>query len=1225
METNQERIEERKGIIVIGMISSGKSTFLNSLLGITYLEANDNITTKLVVIIRYNEELKEPKFYHLKILQEGFENGYYFIKDGEESIGEEKIIQKISEINKKEAQLSENGEPEYSSLFYMLETNIKNIENKEFLKSHDFYDIPGLNEFMRSNNENNKIDIKKEEKVDMENKEYLEDNEEEEKNDDEKNDDEKNDDEKNNYAKESNEDMRYIKGIFKYLKNIIERKIIVLSSENYYKPQNLQILQEIKNYLNIPLKDNLIILNKIDISNNRKYTISDCKQFYVNNIDSTIFNINNNTFVPLNSMQFQNELLMKEDYKYYYLYYLNLYKEKYVNITEDESKLIKKIPFIEFLVNQITIGKKKEEKMTYLEELASEFKEENFEIIKNIYEEAKKKTNMIIDYGIDFDDEYDDSVIYMKAFYENFEKKTNFPNYSEDVLSILNYFNNFKDKSENLETAPLAQKTEEGPETKAIKMLKNIFQKLKKYVNKNDEDNIINDLSSNLDIMEKFILNDRKIYIPFIGVSSAGKTTIINCIVGYKLFPEALNECTTRGIIIEYSPDIVELYEMQIDSDKNYYVFNEKNKVAEGYKEVREYLESLNARYGNNENKYFYKVKTTIKSFDDFGFDDELKKRILMIDLPGPDTKNNKFNKLINNQRTSYEKLLIISSSFIYINKGRAIKSIENQKILKQLYTNIQDTSSLSGIDYLKACLFVINIFGNLSENELELNTINEDLSTILFDPKDKIFEISKKEIKSTIFNAKNFYDFLKESVLLQDHESLFEEYKKEFLNQDELSVFKKDNFPRYCLQKLKSKLKDLGFSNINTMKCTDEFLNKIKNIFTGIMNALNLELKINDNKIISDIANMLFPYLNEETIKDNMNAYKNAYSEGFLENLKNQIIFSKIYKDEDYIKKLKGILKYFDTFFKSNIKKPVSTTFEKLQAKKKEFSKGLENIFKGFNTDNFFNEAKESIEVEIKKNKNLIKHYMNEKKEADEILNIVKNETKVHFDLLEEKINNKINNFNKEIEKFIQQIKEITEIYNQTEDLKNNEQYINSFNDLLLSNKHFFFNKEENNDSFISKILSIFYSIKYFFKKKNDENVIKEKIDELKLDLLNNLNRKKRLFNLKLEDQRIKIKANFKSILCLSFSDLSNIEEKEWKECKKIYYEAKGYLLSNEKEENDEECEKDEENEKKDEENEKSEENEKENNNKIEDKEKDKDGENDKERKEEEKEKNNK
>ena len=40
--------------------------------------------------------------------------------------------------------------------------------------------------------------------------------------------------------------MKYIKGIFKYIKTKIERQIIILNIETYYKPQNLQIIKEIK-------------------------------------------------------------------------------------------------------------------------------------------------------------------------------------------------------------------------------------------------------------------------------------------------------------------------------------------------------------------------------------------------------------------------------------------------------------------------------------------------------------------------------------------------------------------------------------------------------------------------------------------------------------------------------------------------------------------------------------------------------------------------------------------------------------------------------------------------------------------------------------------------------------------------------------------------------------------------------------------------------------------
>ena len=50
-------------IPVIGKISSGKSTFLNSLLGIDCLESATKIATKFFCIIRHNENNKTPRLY----------------------------------------------------------------------------------------------------------------------------------------------------------------------------------------------------------------------------------------------------------------------------------------------------------------------------------------------------------------------------------------------------------------------------------------------------------------------------------------------------------------------------------------------------------------------------------------------------------------------------------------------------------------------------------------------------------------------------------------------------------------------------------------------------------------------------------------------------------------------------------------------------------------------------------------------------------------------------------------------------------------------------------------------------------------------------------------------------------------------------------------------------------------------------------------------------------
>ena len=150
-EIAKEEIKIKNICPVIGMISSGKSSILNSLFNMDILEANPKVTTKIVTIIRYNKDIDDnPIFYKLSLEKE--ENtDYKFYKDKTSKItGKDNIKQEIKKLNQK----LNKKEPEYEDIFYMLEIGQKNLE-EDFLKNYDLADIPGVSEHITQNKINN--------------------------------------------------------------------------------------------------------------------------------------------------------------------------------------------------------------------------------------------------------------------------------------------------------------------------------------------------------------------------------------------------------------------------------------------------------------------------------------------------------------------------------------------------------------------------------------------------------------------------------------------------------------------------------------------------------------------------------------------------------------------------------------------------------------------------------------------------------------------------------------------------------------------------------------------------------------------------------------------------------------------------------------------------------------------------------------------------------------
>ena len=246
---------KKKFIPIVGTISAGKSTFLQGLLGTSVLEAGSTTTTKFVCLIKNSEKMK---FYHV-IPKEG--KDIEFIKEGQEIYGEENIKAKIQDINKN---LSEKPGTK-DDIFYMLETPIKNIENISLLEECYFMDIPGLNENKSS----------------------------------------------------------YIEIIFSLLTlDDIKFEIMVFDSTCIGSDNILNIIKKLEEKNCLKKSGNLFILNRIDqtTQNGEEDIINSFKQYFYQNFEDDKkenliqININENKFVPMNSLLYLAETKINEDF-----------------------------------------------------------------------------------------------------------------------------------------------------------------------------------------------------------------------------------------------------------------------------------------------------------------------------------------------------------------------------------------------------------------------------------------------------------------------------------------------------------------------------------------------------------------------------------------------------------------------------------------------------------------------------------------------------------------------------------------------------------------------------------------------------------------------------------------------------------------------------------------------------------------------------------------------
>ena len=527
-----KKINLRKAIPIIGAISSGKSFFVDSLLGLDILDSQSSITTKFVCIIQNHKNLKEPRFYQINLIEKNLDENNMMIYEssikGDIITGHDKIKKKIKEINKLQKDIP-NDKIKYEELFYVLEIEIKNIKNEKLLNEYDFYDIPGLDEYITDTGENNNKIEKKPEKTEK-----------------------------------SDEKMKYIEGLFKYFKSRIDFGVFVINAESAYANASKEVILNVANIIKPKkIRNYLIILNKIDRQSEPKTTIKKVKSIITNNLLNEL-NLSDNKFIPLDSRQLKHQTLMKENFEDFLFFLFNQYVNKSVipfkdnrEGTEEEKKYNTKLyTFLDFLTDFLTTGKTEDQIEEYIEELENKFNDKyDFDELKinEIYEKIKIQESFTIKYGIDLED--DETIKIFKCLYIYFKEQKNMPN-SDDVNKVFNYFDTILfnlDKSFVDEIAP--------PPAQLIsqdfrKQFEDFTKKFKRFHEENKNFQIIGDLSNSIDQLYNYIENQQIIYIGIFGNSSTGKSVIFNNLFGIDILTVNENECTKRGIIIEDGENI---------------------------------------------------------------------------------------------------------------------------------------------------------------------------------------------------------------------------------------------------------------------------------------------------------------------------------------------------------------------------------------------------------------------------------------------------------------------------------------------------------------------------------------------------------------------------------------------------------------------------------------------------------------------------------------------
>ena len=814
----------------------------------------------------------------------------------------------------------------------------------------------------------------------------------------------------------------YIEDIFSIINlNNILFEIFIFDSNSFQSDKMLDIIKNLDKKNCLQKEGNIYILNKIDSitpggegSLIEKFKYHFYETFEKDGSKSSQIHINfyQNHFIPMNSILYNAEKKLEDDYSSWIIvelfYYINGFKNKeitsfYEHLEEKYKNILKDNNINEDdIENDLENAKNKE-----MNKIINCVK-----TIKDILTQTEKSKDFTL--GINIEKKKHEKLM-LKLFVLHKKKMIGNHFYSEYYEDLKEIIKNIKiTKEDNLPSPPPVPITNK----KEIHYKEdNILKEMNDFLREKLE-NQYEELNSNLRTINENIFG-RKIRVSFIGPISVGKSTVLNCIIGKELLPSKNEECTYRGIIIKHDENLNDFYLYKVKKEtinegeglQEFYNFKEEPRpYISGIKNIHSFLTNKNNdKEITNANEAFILIKGKLKIFEYIKLEKELIDKLEFIDLPGYDRENNEFTR--NNY---YYEILKFSNSCIYINTS---ENIEDKKVLKKMKTQYNDDKDkifpLLKNRFIDTCLFLINKCDILTEKEVMEQTKRNYINII----KDLEPEAAKNinRINISFFSGKCFMEYLKyyeiyvtymENDPIISINYLFNEWKSLYFI----------SFKKYIVKKISEKIEDDFDVEIDELQTPGYFYNKLKNALNQIYNIKEKRILSNDEEE-KEVINKLYNIYNLFKKKDFSSIQR--YSHKFFDDIKKIILNSEQLQKENFVQNFHAFFQAADILFNRDIKKEIE-----LQKKKGESSF---NLFKNIlipETENLLNEKENSLKNIINSaKKDCLNKIDNEILNVDRILEEMKYDIEKAYSILELDLKKIIEKMKEEQEKIMNTI----------------------------------------------------------------------------------------------------------------------------------------------------------------------------------------------------------